>query len=922
MRHTMLPGAILLAFATVLSYSLTVTDSGSHSPQTASLTGTGPTSVLTSIAVTPADPSVTVGASQQFTATGTFSDGHTSNVTQSVTWSSANNTVATVSSAAGTQGLASTLAVGTTTIRAVANKIKGTTVLTVTPAQAAPTGLIATAGNAQVALSWNAPNGATSYAVYRSAVSGGPYSLINSTTVTNYTDVGLTNNATYFYVVTATGTGGTSGYSSQVSATPEFVIGFNNIQHIVFIVKENRSFDNMFGTYPGVNGATTGTISTGQVIPLGHDGDRVARDMDHSWYGSFIATDYNRMDGFDLILDGNINGDYLSLSQQYQSDMPNYWTYAQNFVIADAMYSSLHGPSFPNHLYTVAAESGGAATSPYGSPGLTTWGCDAPSTEFVDVVDTNGVMSEVYPCFNFLTLADSLQNAGISWNYYSPAQFAEGYEWNALNSISQIRNSSLWSTHVPLNTQFITDAQNGQLASVSWLITASPTSEHPPGSICASENWTVEQVNAVMQGPEWNSTAIFITWDDFGGFYDHVPPPVNDEYGLGLRAPLLIISPYVRSGYISHTTYEFSSFLKFAEEKFGLTALGTRDANANDMLDSFNLVQAPLQPMVLQTRTCPVASTPSLNFPLAQQVGTASPSESVFFTDYNTNSLSFQSVAVTGDFSTTETCQKSVIQYDACTVPITFSPTASGLRTGTLTVTDSDASSPQTVNLSAMGTYVTFSKSTLNFGTVLQSSSSKATTFSLNNHAAVPLNITSIAISGDYAQTNTCGTSVAAGGACNIKATFTPSATGTRYGQITITDSDGASPQVVNLTGIGTQISLSASTLTFASQTVGSASAPQSVTVTNMGPAGLSLSSVTLTGDPASGKETISSYPGVPTLNYTQTNDCGPTLAVGGSCTITVTFTPTLTGTINASIQVFDSEADSPQVIGLTGTGD
>ena len=231
MRYAMLLGAILLAFAAVLSYSRTVTASGSNSQQT-SPTGTGSTSGLTSIMVTPTDPSVAVGANQQFTATGTFSDGHTSNVTKSVKWNSSNKTVATVSNATGTKGLASALAVGTTTIHAVAEQITGSTILTVIAALAPPTGLIATAENAQVALSWNATNGATSYGVYRSAVSGGPYTLINSTTVTNYTDAGLINNTTYFYVVTATGTGGTSGYSSQVSATPEFVAGFSNIQHI------------------------------------------------------------------------------------------------------------------------------------------------------------------------------------------------------------------------------------------------------------------------------------------------------------------------------------------------------------------------------------------------------------------------------------------------------------------------------------------------------------------------------------------------------------------------------------------------------------------------------------------------------------------------------------------------------------------
>ncbi len=811
-------------------------------------------------------------------------------------------------------------------IQAADGTITGTAGLTESGAlPSPPTGLIASAGNAQVALSWNASSGATSYGVYRATVSGGPYTFINTTAAGSYTDTNLSNNLSYFYVVNATGTGGTSGYSTQVNATPEFATGFANIQHIVFIIKENRTFDNLFGTYPGANGATTATISTGEVIPLGHTSDRVARDMDHSWHGSFIATDYGRMDGFDLIQQANINDDYLSLTQHTQSDMPNYWSYAENFVLADSMFSSLHGPSFPNHLYTVAAQSGGVATNPYDGDATISWGCDAPSSRLVDVLDTSGNLTEVFPCFDLYTLADSLQNSGISWKYYSPAQYQDGYEWNALNSINQIRNNaSVWNaTNIPNTTQFVTDAQNGQLPSVSWLVGPGPTSEHPTASICASENWTVQQINAVMQGPEWNSTAIFLTWDDFGGFYDHVPPPsAEDEYGLGLRVPLLIISPYALAGYISNTQYEPASLLRFVEERFGLAALSTRDANANDTLDSFNLTQTPLAPLVLQTRTCPVASRPSLTFPLDQKVGTASPSETVFFTNYNTTTMSFQSVTVTGDFSTTANCKGgSVPQFIDCDVPITFTPTAAGLRTGTLTVTDSDPSSPQTVELSGMGTYVTFSKPTLNFGSVLRSkSSSKKLSVTLTNNAASPLSITSITASGDYTQTNSCGSSVAAHSACTITVTFTPSTTGKRYGSITITDSDGASPNLVNLTGIGTQISLSPSSLTFAAQNIGTTSS-QSVTVTNNGPTALSLSPVTITGDPQSISKVIYEYPGLPTNNYTQSNNCGTTLAVRASCTVTVTFSPTLTGTINASVQVFDDAGDSPQVISVTGTG-
>ena len=154
-------------------------------------------------------------------------------------------------------------------------------------------------------------------------------------------------------------------------------------------------------------------------------------------------------------------------------------------------------------------------------------------------------------------------------------------------------------------TQFETDALSGQLASMSWLVPFLHTSEHPPFGVCQGENWTVSKINAIMQGADWNSTAIFITWDDFGGFYDHVPPPTVNNFGFGPRVPLLIISPYAKKGYISHTMYEFSSVLKFVETRFNLPALTPGDTQANNVTDAFNFSQAPLPPLVLQTRTCP-----------------------------------------------------------------------------------------------------------------------------------------------------------------------------------------------------------------------------------------------------------------------------------------------------------------------------
>jgi phospholipase C len=388
--------------------------------------------------------------------------------------------------------------------------------------------------------------------------------------------------------------------------TPATTSGLNLIQHIVFIVKENRSFDNMFGTYPGANGATTGAIHTGQVIKLGHTPDRVPRDLCHTWDCTLNGTDNGKMDKFDLNVNCNVNGDYLCYTQLYQSDMPNYWTYAQNFVLADNMFSSEHAQSYPNHLYTIAAQSGGTIESPSFQNLKDQWGCDAVSGTTVPVLDpVTGTIAKVFPCFGFQTLADLLGAAGIPWKYYAPGKGQSGYNWSAYRSINQVFNSTLWKTNVPPNTKFVTDAQAGKLPAVSWLVPRKYDSEHPPESTCQGENWTVQQVNAVMQGPDWNSTAIFITWDDFGGFYDHAPPPSPDVFGLGPRVPLLIISPYAVKGRISHTQYEFSSFLKLVEDRYGLATLTARDAAANDMTDSFNFSQTPLPPLILQTRTCP-----------------------------------------------------------------------------------------------------------------------------------------------------------------------------------------------------------------------------------------------------------------------------------------------------------------------------
>jgi len=395
--------------------------------------------------------------------------------------------------------------------------------------------------------------------------------------------------------------GGNSG-SSQSSTTPTVPSpSLDAIQHVVFIIKENRTFDNYFGTFSGADGATTGKISTGQVITLGHTPDKTT-DLCHDWSCAVTAMDGGKMDRFDLIpaFPGG-SPQHLGYTQLTESDIPNYFTYARNFVLADRMFSSLHGPSFPNHLYTVGAQSGGVISNPSDPDD---WGCDAVEGTTVEVLNSSGQASNQTPCFDFQTLADTLQNAGITWKYYAPIKGESGYVWSTLDAINHIRNSSLWTDHVVPWTQFVSDAKSGQLPAVSWLVTTYALSEHPPASTCQGENWTVNQLNAVMQGPDWNSTAVFLTWDDFGGFYDHVPPPSLDQFGLGPRVPLLIISPFAKKGYVSHTNYEFSSLLKFVEQRYGLSPLAARDSAASDMTDSFDFTQNQ-SPLILQTRQCP-----------------------------------------------------------------------------------------------------------------------------------------------------------------------------------------------------------------------------------------------------------------------------------------------------------------------------
>jgi phospholipase C len=410
-----------------------------------------------------------------------------------------------------------------------------------------------------------------------------------------------------------------SAFLSNGSSSSTPVVAAQHIKHIIFFIKENRTFDNYFGTYPGANGATTAVDSEGETIPLQHERDRVP-DIDHTFMGARGAYDDGKMDNFDLLKSQSTSykerrdNPYAnnSLTQLYQSDIPNYWLYAQNFVLGDNMFSSLMGPSFPNHLYTVAAQSGGAIDNAV--PDAYGWGCDI-SNQKVEVMSGNGSTHLQEACFNFQTLADELDAKGASWRYYAPpAREGYGYHWSAFDAIKHIRYGKDWQYVVPAYT-FMNDAANGTLPTVSWIVTPAWASEHPSASVCQGENWTIQMLNALMRGPAWSSTAVFLTWDDFGGFYDHIPPQQIDGYGLGFRVPLIVISPYAKKGYIDHTQYEFSSMLRFAEDILGLASLTKRDKGANNMFNAFDFTQKPRPPLILRQRTCSTAAGPNNNAP-------------------------------------------------------------------------------------------------------------------------------------------------------------------------------------------------------------------------------------------------------------------------------------------------------------------
>jgi phospholipase C len=390
---------------------------------------------------------------------------------------------------------------------------------------------------------------------------------------------------------------GLAGCSSPISS-PSARSG-SPIKHVVVIMQENRSFDNFFHSFPGADSAQSG-MDKGTVVELKPVPLAETYDLDHSHPGFWKAWDNGQMDGF---AQAQTNPPLAAYAYVPESDIKPYWTLASQYTLADRMFQSNTGPSFAAHQYMIAAQSGEADEDPL--PQSSVWGCDAPAGTTVALVGPNGTdLPGVFPCFDYQTMGDLLDAKGMTWRYYAPANFPPtNSPSTAYEAIRHIFYGSEWKkNNISPETQALTDIANGDMAQVTWIIPDWLHSDHPGNNSAEGPDWVASIVNTIGASPLWNSTAIFIMWDDWGGWYDHVNPQASDSMGPGFRVPMIVVSPYAKRGYVSHQVSETASLLTFTEKNFGLPNLGARDATASDLSDCFDYSQKPAAYAAIKTR--------------------------------------------------------------------------------------------------------------------------------------------------------------------------------------------------------------------------------------------------------------------------------------------------------------------------------
>jgi phospholipase C len=412
-----------------------------------------------------------------------------------------------------------------------------------------------------------------------------------------------------------------AGRAPGAGALPLARIVKPRFDHIVILVQENRSFDNLFATFPGADGTTTGTTHDGRIVPL--------QPTNMSDYGfphahGVFTTEYDggKMDGFDLVGLGGGGQFGPAGTRAYQYVYPDqitpYWSMARRYVLLDHMFPTQSSGSFTAHQDLIAAGTqfapGKSVTDFPTGQAKPEYGCAQPPRTVTSLLtlahwvpgtnDNYVFLGGPFPCYEYATIRDSLDDRGLSWRYYLPAapdpSAALYNAWAAIAAVRCARYEPLrhrclgrgteWASNLSLPEKTVfADISAGKLANVSWVIPDWANSDHSidpkPGQrfpVDTGPSWVATVVNAIGESPYWKSTVIVVVWDDWGGFYDHVPPPQLDYQGLGFRVPAIVLSAYARKGYVAHAQFEFGSILKCIEDNWDLPRLGLWDTRPND----------------------------------------------------------------------------------------------------------------------------------------------------------------------------------------------------------------------------------------------------------------------------------------------------------------------------------------------------
>jgi phospholipase C len=445
--------------------------------------------------------------------------------------------------------------------------------------------------------------------------------------------------------------------------------GIHKIQHVIVIMQENRSFDNYFGTFPGATGIPmSGGVPTvclpdpmfgGCVKPYVDHNDR-SPDQRHGIVPVMMDVNGGKMDGFikaaELPKTSPCGSTFTAscvrgvMAYHTQSDLPNYWKYASEFVLQDHMFEPNASWSLPAHLFMTSGWS--ASCSQRDVPAS----CKNDLSQ--DAAKGVAALRKNLPAgtnFAWTDMTYLLHKQHVSWGYYVvpgnqpdcaddepgcapiPQNSYTPGVWNPLPYFTTVRVDKQLGNIRPI-TSFFSQAEAGKLPAVSWVVPSAAVSEHAPASIAAGQAYTTSLINAVMRSPNWDSTAIFLAWDDFGGFYDNVAPPKVDENGYGIRVPGIVISPYAKQGYIDKQTLSFDAYNKFIEDDFlGGQRLDPKsdgrpdprpdvrenEAILGDLVHDFDFTQKPRPPLLLPVHpvTTLVSTTPSGPYLISTSVG-------------------------------------------------------------------------------------------------------------------------------------------------------------------------------------------------------------------------------------------------------------------------------------------------------------